>query len=216
MESSPAPQGPTHKIENIVATVNLGVELSLEELAEKLPVAEYNPDQFPGLILRLTKPRISALIFRTGKMVCTGAKNEADLKNAVHALVRLLNDHGANVPLNPEVQVQNIVASGSLNAEVDLEQAALLLENAMYEPEQFPGLIYRMTDPRVVMLIFGSGKIVCTGAKSENDVAVAVRRLYDKLKELGVLYAEAAPAEEGEELEEEEEVGEEELEEGEE
>lgn len=195
------PQGPTHRIENIVATVNLGVELDLEQLAEKLPVAEYNPDQFPGLILRLTKPRISALIFRTGKMVCTGAKNEADLKNAVHALVRLLNDHGANVPLNPDVQVQNIVASGSLNAEVDLEQSALLLENAMYEPEQFPGLIFRMTNPRVVVLIFGSGKIVCTGAKSEGDVAVAVEQLYNKLKELGVLYVEEAPPEGAEEAE---------------
>ena len=204
MESSKR-RGPSHKIENIVATVNLGVELDLEQLAEKLPVAEYNPDQFPGLILRLTKPRISALIFRTGKMVCTGAKNENDLKNAVHALVKLLNDHGANVPLNPEVQVQNIVASGSLNAEVDLEQAALLLENAMYEPEQFPGLIYRMTNPRVVVLIFGSGKIVCTGAKSEKDVAVAVQQLYDKLKEIGVLYVEEGGGEEIEEVEEEEE-----------
>ncbi|MEZ0248762.1 MAG: TATA-box-binding protein [Thermoproteus sp.] len=204
MESSKR-HGPAHKIENIVATVNLGVELDLEQLAERLPVAEYNPDQFPGLILRLTKPRISALIFRTGKMVCTGAKNENDLKNAVHALVRLLNDHGANVPLSPEVQVQNIVASGSLNAEVDLEQAALLLENAMYEPEQFPGLIYRMMSPRVVMLIFGSGKIVCTGAKSEKDVAVAVQQLYDKLKEIGVLYVEEAGGGE----EEEEEIGEE-------
>lgn len=203
MDSSRA-AGPTHKIENIVATVNLGVELDLEQLAERLPVAEYNPDQFPGLILRLTRPRISALIFRTGKMVCTGAKNETDLKNAVHALVKLLNDNGADVPLNPEVQVQNIVASGSLNAEVDLEQAALLLDNAMYEPEQFPGLIYRMTEPRVVVLIFGSGKIVCTGAKSEKDVAVAVQRLYDKLKELGVLYVEEGGGAEAEEAEEEE------------
>ncbi|CCC80855.1 TATA-box-binding protein [Thermoproteus tenax] len=203
MDSSRA-AGPTHKIENIVATVNLGVELDLEQLAERLPVAEYNPDQFPGLILRLTRPRISALIFRTGKMVCTGAKNETDLKNAVHALVKLLNDNGADVPLNPEVQVQNIVASGSLNAEVDLEQAALLLDNAMYEPEQFPGLIYRMTEPRVVVLIFGSGKIVCTGAKSEKDVAVAVQRLYDRLKELGVLYVEEGGGAEAEEAEEEE------------
>lgn len=191
--------GPVFKIENIVATVNLGVELDLEALAERLTMAEYNPEQFPGLILRLTKPRISALIFRTGKMVCTGAKNEEDLKSAVRALVKLLNDYGADVPLNPDVQVQNIVASGSLKAEVDLEQAALMLENAMYEPEQFPGLIYRMSDPRVVILIFGSGKIVCTGAKSEKDVAIAVNKLYQQLKEVGVLYAEEAIEEEVEE-----------------
>ncbi len=189
-------KGPSFRIENIVATVSLGVELELEKLAERLTMAEYNPDQFPGLILRLAKPRISALIFRTGKMVCTGAKNEIDLKNAVRALVKLLNDHGADVPLDPEVQIQNIVASGNLPAEVDLEQAVLMLENAMYEPEQFPGLIYRMTSPRVVLLIFGSGKIVCTGAKSERDVAEAVEKLYNQLRELGVLYVEESAGKE--------------------
>jgi transcription initiation factor TFIID TATA-box-binding protein len=197
-------RGPTYRIENIVATVNLGVELDLEKLAERLMMAEYNPDQFPGLILRLTKPRISALIFRTGKMVATGAKNEEDLKNAVKALVKLLRDHGAEVPFDPEVQIQNIVASGNLHAEVDLEQAVLMLENAMYEPEQFPGLIYRMSSPRVVILIFGSGKIVCTGAKSEKDVALAVQKLYNQLKELGVLYVEEGGEEELEEEFEEE------------
>jgi transcription initiation factor TFIID TATA-box-binding protein len=197
-------RGPTYRIENIVATVNLGVELDLEKLAERLMMAEYNPDQFPGLILRLTKPRISALIFRTGKMVATGAKNEEDLKNAVKALVKLLRDHGAEVPFDPEVQIQNIVASGNLHAEVDLEQSVLMLENAMYEPEQFPGLIYRMSSPRVVILIFGSGKIVCTGAKSEKDVALAVQKLYNQLKELGVLYIEEGGEEELEEEFEEE------------
>jgi transcription initiation factor TFIID TATA-box-binding protein len=96
------------------------------------------------------------------------------------------------------------VASGNLHAEVDLEQAVLMLENAMYEPEQFPGLIYRMSSPRVVILIFGSGKIVCTGAKSEKDVASAVQKLYNQLKELGVLYVEEGGEEElGEEFEEE-------------
>ncbi|MCC6019834.1 MAG: TATA-box-binding protein [Thermoproteaceae archaeon] len=191
-------RGPSYRIENIVATINLGVELNLERLAERLLTAEYNPDQFPGLILRLTKPRVSALIFRTGKIVCTGAKNEEDLKNAVRALTQLLREHGADVPSEPEVQVQNIVASGNLHVEVDLEQAVLMLDNAMYEPEQFPGLIYRMSSPKVVMLIFGSGKIVCTGAKSETDVGRAVNKLYSQLRELGVLYvAEERAAGEG-------------------
>ncbi len=179
---------PTYKVENIVATVNLGVDLDLEGLAESLHQAEYNPDQFPGLILRLSRPRISALIFRTGKMVCTGAKSEDELRNAIKVLIKLLNDHGAHVPFNPEIQIQNIVASGNLFAEVDLERAALMLEDSMYEPEQFPGLIYRMRDPKVVILIFGSGKIVCTGAKRERDVKDAVERLYGTLRELGVLY----------------------------
>ncbi len=117
---------PTYRIENIVATVNLGVDLDLDKLAERLPpAAEYNPpEQFPGLILRLQRPKISALIFRTGKMVCTGAKSENELKRAVKELVRLLNEHGADVPITPEIQVQNIVASGNLHAEVDIEKSA--------------------------------------------------------------------------------------------
>ena len=189
--SSTRRRGPTYKIENIVATINLNTELDLELLVDRLPMAEYNPDQFPGVILRLTKPiKVSVLIFRTGKMVCTGAKNEQELQMAVKHIVRLIQEAGIDAPLKPEVQIQNIVASGNLHAEVDLEQAALLLENSMYEPEQFPGLIYRMTSPKVVILIFGSGKIVCTGAKREQDVKEAIEKLYNKLKEIGVLYIE--------------------------
>jgi transcription initiation factor TFIID TATA-box-binding protein len=189
---------PTYRIENIVATVNLGVDLDLDKLAERLPAAEYNPEQFPGLILRLQRPKISALIFRTGKMVCTGAKSENELKRAVKELVRLLNEHGADVPLTPEIQVQNIVASGNLHAEVDIEKSALMLENSMYEPEQFPGLIYRMDDPKVVLLIFSSGKIVCTGAKKEVQVRDAVFKIHDVLKDIGALYEEAVSKEEEE------------------
>ncbi len=187
---------PTYRIENIVATVNLGIDLDLDKLAERLPAAEYNPEQFPGLILRLQRPKISALIFRTGKMVCTGAKSENELKRAVKELVRLLNEHGADVPITPEIQVQNIVASGNLHAEVDIEKSALMLENSMYEPEQFPGLIYRMDDPKVVLLIFSSGKIVCTGAKKEMQVKDAVFKIHDVLKDIGALYEEVSKEEE--------------------
>ncbi len=187
---------PTYRIENIVATVNLSIDLDLDKLAERLPAAEYNPEQFPGLILRLQRPKISALIFRTGKMVCTGAKSENELKRAVKELVRMLNEHGADVPLTPEIQVQNIVASGNLHAEVDIERSALMLENSMYEPEQFPGLIYRMDKPKVVLLIFSSGKIVCTGAKKEEQVRDAVFKIYDILRDIGALYEEVSREEE--------------------
>ncbi|RLE55264.1 MAG: TATA-box-binding protein [Thermoprotei archaeon] len=181
---------PTYRIENIVATVNLHCDLDLDELAERLPNAEYNPEQFPGLILRLQKPKVSTLIFRTGKIVCTGAKSENELKRAVKALVKMLKEHGANIPGEPEVKIQNVVASANLHAEVDIEKAALLLENCMYEPEQFPGLIYRMDEPRVVLLIFSSGKMVCTGAKKEDQVREAVEKIYYILRDLGVLYEE--------------------------
>ena len=200
---------PTYRIENVVATVNLGVELDLEKLAERLPAAEYNPEQFPVLILRLQRPKVSALIFRTGKMVCTGAKSEEELKRAVKQIVKILSDHGVKITQQPEIQIQNIVASGNLKAEVDIEKAALLLENSMYEPEQFPGLIYRMNEPKVVLLIFSSGKIVCTGAKKEVQVEEAINKIYQILKDIGALYEErkvtkvpVVSEEESEELEE--------------
>ncbi len=184
------PRKPTYKIENIVATVNLKTEINLEKLAEKIPNAEYNPEQFPGLILRLQKPepRVSVLVFRTGKMVCTGAKSIGELKKALKKIMRIFREAGVNVPDEPEVEVQNVVASANLYAEVDIERAAEELENTMYEPEQFPGLIYRMEDPDVVLLIFSSGKMVCTGAKNEEDVRRAVEKIYNMLKEMGLLH----------------------------
>jgi len=121
-------------------------------------------------------------------MVCTGAKSPSQVYKTVKAIVRLLKRRNIIVTKEPEIKIQNIVASGNLGAEVNLEKAAYLLENAMYEPEQFPGLIYRMDDPKVVLLIFSSGKLVCTGAKREEDVKDAIRKIYERLKELGVLY----------------------------
>lgn len=120
-------------------------------------------------------------------MVCTGAKSESEVKKAVGSIIKLLKQHGIDIKNEPIVEIQNIVASANLKAAVDLERAAFLLENAMYEPEQFPGLIYRMSEPKVVLLIFSSGKVVCTGAKREEQVKEAVNRIYSILKEQGVL-----------------------------
>ncbi len=139
-------------------------------------------------MLRLKKPKTATLIFSSGKMVCTGAKSEAEVNRAVNTIIRVLKKHGINIKSKPKVEIQNIVASANLKASVDLEKAARLLEGAMYEPEQFPGLIYRMSDPRVVLLIFSSGKIVCTGARKEEEVSVAVNKIYNLLRELDVLY----------------------------
>lgn len=153
-------------------------------------------------MFRLDNPKVTALIFRSGRMVVTGAKSTADLIKAVKKIVRVLMRHNVQITSRPRIQIQNIVASANLGAEVLLEKVAFLLENTMYEPEQFPGLIYRMEEPHVVLLIFSSGKMVVTGAKSEEEVFMTVRNVYLKLKELGCL-REAAPEEEvlGEELE---------------
>lgn len=141
-------------------------------------------------MLRLNRPKTATLIFSSGKMVCTGAKSESEVKKAVNSIIKLLKQHGIDIKNEPIVEIQNIVASANLKAGVDLERAAFLLENAMYEPEQFPGLIYRMREPKVVLLIFSSGKVVCTGAKREEEVKEAVDKIYNILKEHGVLLEE--------------------------
>ena len=178
---------PTANIENIVATVSLDQELDLRQIERVIITAEYNPEQFPGLVYRLEEPRVTALIFKSGKMVVTGAKSTRDLIEAVKKIVRNLKRHGIPIHGRPKVQIQNIVASANLGICVDLEKAALALENSMYEPEQFPGLIHRMSEPRVVLLIFGSGKMVITGAKKEEEVYEAVNKIFEKLKRIGAI-----------------------------
>lgn len=175
---------PLVRIENIVATVSLDQTLDLNLIERALPNVEYNPDQFPGLIFRLDSPKVTALIFKSGKMVVTGAKSTAELIRAVKKIARTLVKHGILIVGKPKIQVQNIVASANLGVEVTLEKAAFLLPNSMYEPEQFPGLIHRMDNPKVVLLIFSSGKMVITGAKSEEEVYWAVKNIYLRLKDL--------------------------------
>ena len=136
------------------------------------PGVEYRPEQFPGLVFRFKRPKTATLIFSSGKMVCTGAKSEKEARRAVMKVVKELKKGGIIIISKPELKIQNIVASGGLGGMIDLEKAAYTLGHAMYEPEQFPGLIYRMQDPKVVILLFASGKLVCTGAKQEQDVYV--------------------------------------------
>ncbi len=175
---------PTVNIENIVATVSVDQTIDLYAIERSIPTVEYNPEQFPGLVYRLDQPKVTALIFKSGKMVVTGAKSTQQLITAVKKIVRNLKKHGIEIIGRPKVQIQNIVASANLHVCIDLERAALTLENSMYEPEQFPGLIYRMDEPRVVLLIFSSGKMVITGAKREEEVYEAVKRIYEKLQRL--------------------------------
>ena len=116
-------------------------------------------------------------------MICTGAKSEKQARGAIKKIVRLLKEGGIILLSNPEIEIVNVVATIDLGERVDLEIADDLLENVMYEPEQFPGLIYRMQEPKAVFLIFASGKVVCTGARSEVQVHEAVEKLYEMLEE---------------------------------
>jgi transcription initiation factor TFIID TATA-box-binding protein len=185
---------PKIRIENVVASVTVNQRIDLDRVARSLLNVEYDPEQFPGLVYRLKKPKTATLIFNSGKMVCTGAKSEAEASRAVHRIIEHLREANIQITGEPIITVQNIVASASLGAELNLELAAYSLENVMYEPEQFPGLIYRMKDPKVVILLFGSGKLVCTGAKKEEDVYRAVNNVMKTLLDLGIMKLKPVPA----------------------
>jgi transcription initiation factor TFIID TATA-box-binding protein len=141
-------------IENVVATATLNQKIDLNSIVRIVPGVEYRPEQFPGLVYRLKKPKTATLIFSSGKMVCTGAKSERLARKAVTKVVDELKRNGLVILAKPEIQVQNIVASAGLGGKIDLEKTTYSLKSTMYEPEQFPGLIYRMDDPKVVILIF--------------------------------------------------------------
>ena len=176
-----------YKIENVVATVVVEIteKIDLIQIARKLADVEYNPERFPGLVMRIQKPRATFLIFSTGKMVVTGLRQAKDAKNAVKQAVKNIQNTGVKIS-NPEITIQNIVASGDLHTNIDLNMAAVVMEYAMYEPEVFPGLIYRLKEPKTVFLIFSTGKIVCTGAKNKEIVREAVIKLNKQVYEFGV------------------------------
>jgi len=176
-----------YKIENVVATVIMEIteKIDLTIIARKYEDTEYNPERFPGLIMRIKEPKATFLIFSTGKMVITGLRRADEASPGVKKVVKYITKAGINVS-NPEITIQNIVASGDLHIFIDLNKAAIIMENAMYEPEVFPGLIYRMPDPKTVFLIFSTGKIVCTGAKNKKSVKEAVLKLNHEVRELGV------------------------------
>jgi transcription initiation factor TFIID TATA-box-binding protein len=180
----------TISIENVVASATLNQKVDLNAVVKGYPGVEYRPEQFPGLVFRLKRPKTATLIFSSGKMVCTGAKSEKEAKRAVMKVVKELKKGGIIIISKPELKIQNIVASGGLGGMIDLEKAAYSLGHSMYEPEQFPGLIYRMAEPKVVILLFASGKLVCTGAKKEPDVYVAVDKLHSLLEETSLIFYE--------------------------
>ena len=187
-EPSADPEDLGISIVNVVATTSLDQKIDLLAIRKVFRNVEYRPKRFPGLVFRLKRPKTATLIFSTGKMVCTGAKSEKLARSAVRKVVRELKKQDIIVLRNPEIVVQNIVASANLHGKIDLETAADVLDNVMYEPEQFPGLIYRMVDPKTVLLLFTSGKLVCTGAKSEEMVYESVAKVYGVLKNYSLLF----------------------------
>ncbi|XP_009864665.1 PREDICTED: TATA-box-binding protein isoform X2 [Apaloderma vittatum] len=173
------------QLQNIVSTVNLGCKLELKTIALRARNAEYNPKRFAAVIMRIREPRTTALIFSSGKMVCTGAKSEEQSRLAARKYARVVQKLGFPAKFL-DFKIQNMVGSCDVKFPIRLEGLVLTHQQfrglSIYEPELFPGLIYRMIKPRIVLLIFVSGKVVLTGAKVRAEIYEAFENIYPILK----------------------------------
>jgi transcription initiation factor TFIID TATA-box-binding protein len=182
-------KGPDGKVwsetQNVVVSASIDTDLPLERLATKLDRAEYNPEQFPGLIFKIDNPTASSLLFSSGKIICTGTKSITEAKKALKRIVEELQKVGIDVKAAKDIVVQNMVASGSVGGKLNLNEIVFKFDNTEYEPEQFPGLVYKLTGQPVLanitFLLFGTGKIVITGAKSEQEIKDSVLLLRKQL-----------------------------------
>ncbi|MBI2557980.1 TATA-box-binding protein [Candidatus Woesearchaeota archaeon] len=170
------------KVVNIVVSTSLKHDIPLEKMAATLSNTEYNPEQFPGLVIRIKEPKTSALIFSSGKVVCTGARSMDKVEESIKKIIKSLEKINVKITVKPEIKIQNIVASGSVGMDLNLNTLAMKLENTEYEPEQFPGLVYKLAAAKATFLLFSNGKVVCTGTKSEKEVHAALDKLIENLK----------------------------------
>ncbi|MCK4521783.1 MAG: TATA-box-binding protein [Nanoarchaeota archaeon] len=174
------------KVVNLVVTTNLKHKLHLEKIASTLSNTEYNPEQFPGLVMRTKEPKTSALLFTSGRVVCTGAKNLSGSKKAIHKIIDYLKKVKVKITTEPILKIQNLVGAGELGFDLNLNKLAMNIRNVEYEPEQFPGLVYKMKFPfHATFLLFSNGKIVCTGTKSEEEMKKCLEQLIKDLKKAG-------------------------------
>lgn len=170
------------QIVNIVVSTSLEHDIPLEKMASTLSNTEYNPEQFPGLVIRIKDPKTSALIFSSGKVVCTGAQTMENVHKSIKKIIESLKKINIKITIEPEIKIQNIVASGKVGMDLNLNVLAMKLENTEYEPEQFPGLVYKLPQAKATFLLFSNGKVVCTGTKSEDEVHKSLDLLIENLK----------------------------------
>jgi len=184
------------KIQNVVVSANIFATLPLEKLAVVLDNSDYTPETFPGLIYKvedenLSFKKASFLLFSSGRVICAGTKSIKDSKAAVEHVVKDLKEVGIEITKKPQITVQNMVASGSVGGKLNLNEIVFLFENTEYEPEQFPGLVYKLKGEDVLQnitfLLFGTGKIVIAGAKSEKEIKDSVVFLREQLIDVGEL-----------------------------
>ena len=171
-----------YKIQNIVATASLEKPIPLTKLARTQANTEYNPDSFPGVILRVKEPKSAVLVFSSGNLVCTGTKSSAQVRKVIDAVIKQLKKINVNITIKPKITVQNIVASGSIDLNLNLNFLALEMQNTEYEPEQFPGLVYKLIEPNATFLLFSNGKLVCTGTKNKKQLDYSMDQVLKDVK----------------------------------
>ena len=174
------------KIENIVASGVIAESIDLIEFSEKTDNCELNKKRFPGAVYRIADPKIAFLVFSSGKIVITGARNDKAIADGLAIIIKSLKDAGINPLKEPRIAITNMVCSYNLDRYINLNKltVTLNLESVEYEPEQFPGLVFRIKDPKIVVLIFSSGKIILTGGKTLEDVRKGLDVLEKKLESL--------------------------------
>jgi len=176
-------------IENIVATTQIADELDIQHLVNEIENSKYDPDEFPGLILHYSEPNTISFLFSSGKVVCTGAKNIKDAENAIYKTINNIQNSVVSTVKEPKIEILNIVSSSDIGRKLNLKSIVdnILLDNVEYNPEKFPGLIYKMDDIGMMSILFESGKIVFTGAKKLEDVTLSISIIEDKLSSMEFL-----------------------------
>jgi len=176
-------------IENIVCFIKPTESFDICNLSNKIPGANYNPAEFEGLSIRYSNPKTAAIVISNGKIVCTGAKNINDAKKTFNKTIDKLNKTGLSIKKDFGIEIENVVASLNLYKNLHLSSIAngLILKNVTYEPKEFPGLIYKRKHSDAVMILFSSGKIVCTGTKSIDEATNEINVMKENLSSIGAL-----------------------------
>jgi transcription initiation factor TFIID TATA-box-binding protein len=170
-------------IQNVISTFNIGRNIDLKDVSHRARNSEFNPRRFNGLIMRIRSPHSTALIFKSGKIVCTGTKSITESKLASRKFARIIQKLGYKFDSLVDFKIQNLVASADIKSRINLDLLKLFCKNSChYEPELFPNLVYNMIEPKVVLLIYTSGKLVITGAKTIEEIHIAYNKMYPLLK----------------------------------
>jgi transcription initiation factor TFIID TATA-box-binding protein len=174
------------KIENIVASGVIADSIDLATVSQRIPDCELNTKRFPGAVYRIANPKIASLIFSSGKVVLTGIRDKQALADGLGIITNSLREAGVACYDEPRVAITNIVCSYDIGKYINLNKVVITLnlENIEYEPEQFPGLVYRIKDPKIVALLFSSGKIILTGGKNLEDIKRGLDFLEQKLESI--------------------------------